>query len=286
MGGYKFRLIRSGIDAVLIPLGNGVNKPVSANTVPTAKTGLLNPDSPIVMTAYSNKVYLGFNHNLASFYSARLLDSKGKLLGSAKSYGSDEPVQITLQRGTKNYYLEFANENKYYYILLNRGSDNVRPAEDKAITRRVAELKASNQQKLQKAQEYEQLIQAYMKRHNITACHALTERDMMAINKEYDRAHGVEEDEVVSGMQAVIDNYMKQHGKKSISELTQKDMEEIGKLMMDENGRRRSNETTITAPHSTARGGLLYIMTVPDGAQFSTKKCDAAPPSVNILHIA
>ena len=35
--------------------------------------------------------------------------------------------------------------------------------------------------------------------------------------------------------------------------------------------------------------GVFYIdysTTVPDGAQFKTKKCDAAFPSVKILHIA
>lgn len=221
----------------IIPEGNLSAKPVPKNTVPSAKTGLLNPRNPLKIMTFSNKLTLDFASYLDT-YPMRLLDSKGRELGSVKATWrnakGNEKIEFTLPDKAADYYIELndydgratgSKTGKYCYILVNIEPDPVKPAEDPKVTENIEKFIAS----MNKA---EQKIQNYMNRHGITDREQLTEDDMITMTKE-NLASAPEEarQQALSSIE-VMQNYMKEHNIASMSELTEKDEAAIRKLMI------------------------------------------------------
>ncbi len=208
-------------------------KPVPKNTVPSAKTGLLNPRSPLKIMTFSNKLTLDFERNTDT-YPMRLLDSKGRELGSVKTTWrnakGDEKVEITLPDKAADYYIELNNNydgwtNKYCYILVNIEPDPVKPAEDPKVTANIEKFEASMKQAEQKAQNY-------MDRHGISSVEQLTEDDMFTMTKEdLSSAPDKARQQALSSIE-IMQNYMKEHNISSSQNLTEKDIEAIKKLVI------------------------------------------------------
>ena len=211
----------------IFPKGKMSAKPVPKNTVPSAKTGLLNPRNPVKVTTFSNKLTLDFDDYDLGTYPMRLLDSKGRELGSTK----DEKIEVTLPDGAADYYIELSDREgrtwKYYYILVNIEPDPVKPAEDPQVTKTLAGFEAAIKQG-------EQKLQNYMDRHGITDPKQLTEKDMMNMTKEdLSSLPDGKRQQALSSIE-IMEKYMKEHNIASMSDLTDKDMKAINKLIIKE----------------------------------------------------
>ena len=227
----------------IVPNENGKMsaKPIPKNTVPSAKTGLLNPRSPIKIMTFTNKLILDFERDTDT-YPMRLLDSKGRELGSIKTTWrnakGDEKVEITLPDKAANYYIELTDyegrategtvngsPNKYCYILVNIEPDPVKPAEDPKVTANIEKFEASMKQAEQKARNY-------MNRHGISDIEQLTEEDMFTMTKEeLSSVPDKSRQQALSSIE-IMQNYMKEHNISSSQNLTEKDEEAIKKLVL------------------------------------------------------
>ena len=227
-----------GVESRIIeiyPKGKMSAKPVPKNTVPSAKTGLLNPGNPVKVVTFSNKLTLDFDYYDLGTYPMRLLDSKGRELGQVKASWrnatGDEKIEVTLPDGAADYYIELSDEDgrtwKYYYILVNIEPDPVKPAEDPRVTQTLA--KSENYRKKQ-----EQQLQDYMKRHGITDTKQLTEEDMMNMAKEEMSSLPKEKRQQALSSMEIIQKYMKDHNIASMSDMTDKDMKAVNKLMIND----------------------------------------------------
>ena len=225
----------------IIPDGKLSAKPVPKNTVPSAKTGLLNPRNPLKIMTFTNKLSFDFQWENDT-YPMRFLDSKGRELGSLKANWhnakGDEKLEVTLPDKAADYYIELTDyegrategtvngsPSKYCYVLVNIEPDPVKPAEDPKVTANIEKFEASMKQA-------EQKMQNYMDRHGITDREQLTEDDMFTMMKEEqssatDKAHK----QALSSIE-IMQNYMKEHNISRSQNLTEKDMEAIKKLVI------------------------------------------------------
>ncbi len=208
---------------MLKPQGSGVRK--QAAKIPTEKTGLINPKNPVEIISYSDKVLFGFNQDYQGDYSARLLDSKGRVLLSV----SNGFAEVKVSPKNEKYYLEVTNGDKkpreYFYVYLTMKATDIKPERSERYAQQEKE-----QEKLYN--DYMSVEQAYMKKHGITNREALTDKDMGAMADEL-RKKQFEDDDAASGTdimsampeeyKAVLIPYMKKHGISSIKDLTTED---------------------------------------------------------------
>ena len=94
-----------------------VSRPVRENSIPTAADGLVNPDAPIKLCAFKDKVSFGFDLDDGRDWNedamVRVFDGSGKLLGtlsgSEVTYHNDEKgIDVYPSRNGSNYYVEFS----------------------------------------------------------------------------------------------------------------------------------------------------------------------------------
>ena len=225
--GFESRMI------YIVPNGKMAAKPIPKNAVPSAKTGLMNPRNPVKVMTLSNKLTLDFDSVQLGTYPTRLLDSKGRELGSVKANRwnakGDEKIEVTLPDGAADYYVELKDDDgrrvRYCYILLNIEPDPVKPSEDPRVTRTLAKFSAS-------MAEGEQKMHNYMDRHGITDVEQLTEDDMITMTKENMASAPKESRQQVLSSIEIMQKYMKDHNIASMSDLTEKDEAAIQKLMI------------------------------------------------------
>ena len=99
-----------------------VSRPVRENSVPTAADGLINPNNPIPLYAFKDKVTFGFAVDDTRDWNddamVRVFDDSGKLLGTLLGsevvdknyeYHDDEKgIDVHASREARNYYVEFS----------------------------------------------------------------------------------------------------------------------------------------------------------------------------------
>ena len=230
----KFRSIAEAKSISVLPKGKMAAKRVNANTIPSAKNGLLNPRNPIEIITFGDNITLGFNFQIEEAYTARLLDSKGKELGGLKSSGSNHVSTKIAIPYDGDYYLEFSSPfgrtREYCYILLKIAHDPVKPAEDSTVTGMIAQMRATGM-------KGEKVAEDYKRRNGITDNDQLTETDKQAIAEEYTkaemtRASASERQHVMSQME-VIGQYLKERGLASMAQLTEKDQKELTRRVMN-----------------------------------------------------
>lgn len=232
----KFRLLPDGNkdQTTVVVLGEKRStKPVDSKTVPTTKDALLNPNAPIVMTTFDNRLVVGVDDIYKSSAIMKLLDSKGNVIGSTKiteninvPEGTPSYSTINIPNGRAKYYLEYYEDNKYCYLLLDIKVDPTKPKENKtitaAITKAIREMKKAGQQG-------EKVAQDYMTQKGITDTGQLTETDKQAIAEEYTKKYAPAG--FIVDQMKVINDYMKEHGIKSMTSLKDKDMQIISGLV-------------------------------------------------------
>ena len=110
-----------------------VSRPIAENTIPSASDGLINPNDPIKLYAFRDKVSFGFSieADWDEDFLIRVFDDSGKLLGSFSGsevdYGNDEKgFELYPSKDARNYYVEFS----YDKALRKRmnGSLNMTPS--------------------------------------------------------------------------------------------------------------------------------------------------------------
>lgn len=131
-----FKLLEIGEETYIKNLDDCpyVNNPISENSVPSAVNGLLNPDAPIKLYAFKDKISFGFliDSDWNEDVMIRVFDESGKLLGSLSGsdvvdknyrYHDDEKViEFTAPQTAKNYYVEFSydkSSGNWAYEKLN-----------------------------------------------------------------------------------------------------------------------------------------------------------------------
>ena len=102
-----------------------VDSPIRENTIPTAADGLINPNDPIQLYAFKDKVTFGFSvtDDWDGDFMIRVFDDSGKLIGtfngSEVSYLKDDKgFDLYPSRNARNYYVEFS----YDKAIANRFS--------------------------------------------------------------------------------------------------------------------------------------------------------------------
>lgn len=229
----KFRSLAKGRNISILPAGRMVTKPIRANTIPSAKNGLLNASYPLEITTYSDKITLGFNEQISGLYSARLLDNKGKELGGTRTSGNHDTTEITLPYASGNYYLEFSDRGskvkKYCYILLRAEPDDIQPAEDPEVSQNIARMRAANE-------KGNKIAEDYTTRNNIQDKEQLTDKDTQAIVDEFTASEmssaPVSQRQHVMSQAQVIQEYMREHNIPSMAQLTKKDADELRRRIM------------------------------------------------------
>ena len=235
---YKEHPTSIGGGAMLRPQGAGVRKP--SKKVPTEKTGLINPKNPIDIISYSDKVLFGFDMEYQGDYTAKILDSKGKVLASVSKGTSIYPNQnkgfaeVNVSTKSEKYYVELCNNDsgrrEYFYILLSMRATDVK------AERSAKNIQYENDRQKQ-YDDYMSVEQAYMKKHGITNRENLTEDDMINIAEEMrkrqfaeDNDSGTAIDELSAfppEIRAVLEPYMKKHGIARVRDLTIKDWQAL-----------------------------------------------------------
>lgn len=229
---YRQNPTTIGGGAMLKLLGSGVKK--QSAKIPTEKTGLINPKNPIEIISYSDKVLFGFDMDFHGSYSARILDSKGKVLASIDKNTSINQnkgyAEIKVSPKAEKYYVEVTDGDKnpaeYYYIVLTMKATDIK-----------AEPSASFIKQEKEAEKYMAFEQAYMKKHGITKREDLTQKDMEAMVEELRRKDREEYKaknpgyDMLSHMpeeyKAIISPYMKEHGISSMEDLTIEDWQNL-----------------------------------------------------------
>ena len=230
----KFRSIAEPRSTFLLPKGRLAAKPASANTVPSAKNGLLNPRDPIEIVTFGDSITLGFDFQVVGDYTARLLDSKGREIGELEASGREDNSTEIAIHDDGDYYLEFSDRigktRKYCYIFMKIAKDPIKPAEDTTITGAINQMRAAGM-------KGEKIAGDYMSRKGITDTDQLTEQDKQAIADEYTKSEMASAPEsqrqhVMSQME-VIQQYMKERGIPSMAFLTEKDQKELTRRVMN-----------------------------------------------------
>ena len=209
----------------LVPECKGVNKPVPANKIPNAKNGLINPNNPIFLTAFTNKIIIDLtNEHCPPRSYIRLIDNKGKLIGSVRD--QKKPAEIILPKDKGTYYLELKGLTEIYYIMLNIDVDPVKPTENKGFTNHLNEIRKTTKQ----AEKNAKVMNDYMNEKGISDADDITDEDAIAMANRVSEVNG--EGGVILSQQQIIDNYMKENNISSMMQLTEKDMNIIGKRII------------------------------------------------------
>ena len=222
-----------GGGAMLRLMGSGVKK--QSAKIPTEKTGLINPKNPIEIISYSDKVLFGFDMEYHGDYTAKILDSKGKVLASINKGTSIYPNQnkgyaeIKVSPKAEKYYVEVTDGDKnpaeYYYIALTMKATDVKAERSEYYTQYYNNLQNEND-------EYMSVMQAHMKKHGITNMESLTDKDKAAISDEYRKKKNAGDDDkswdnalrqMPEEQRAIFLPYMKKHGISSMKDLTTED---------------------------------------------------------------
>ena len=94
-----------------------VSRPIRENSVPTAADGLINPNAPIKLYAFKDKVTFGFAVDNSREWNddamVRVFDDSGKLLGTLSGsevthHDDEKGIDVYPSQNGSNYYVEFS----------------------------------------------------------------------------------------------------------------------------------------------------------------------------------
>ncbi|MBQ7169009.1 MAG: hypothetical protein IJR63_03810 [Synergistaceae bacterium] len=223
----------------LQPMGRGAGRPVASGRVPTANDRLMNPSEPIEITANGNSVTFLFDKYQYTGIKLRILDSRGKVLGSMP----DEDSRFTLKVSAKpeNYYVESEDGGRYRYFLLSIKSG---PEVKRNMPSNVDMESARRQLAV-----FQEIEQEYRRQHSIGEDEELSQSDMQKIYLTVqERLYGKETARQQEIAQEITNAYMKRKGITDPNKLTQKDWEniaqEVAKKLQGDNTQPVKKSTT------------------------------------------
>ena len=197
---------------------------IPANTIPK-KNVLLNADTPISITSCSDEISLFYSRNLDSDTEAvRVLDEKGKVIATLGDPYSEsyKPTEVKLSHEFKNYYLELKKyAGKYCYIFLRMKTTDIPVKQSKILAEEENRRKGL-------ANLEEEVTNEYMKQHNISDVHDLTQADREAIVEILkDRTTLTDLRDFRKTVDQIYKDYMKKHSISDYNQLTPKDHQAI-----------------------------------------------------------
>lgn len=222
--------------------GKEAGEPVAKNAIPTEEDGLLNPQDPIEIVTFDNRITLSFADPLmVEQCEVKLIDSRGNVLGSltGDDYAKNQtPATINLPNGVADYYLEFydfyaplsINGPRYSYALLRITQDPTpAKADERLINKRTSAVSEGGI--MDEMALGEKIAGEYMKEKGITDRNKLSDEDTQVIANRILEAQIAaaprEQQEAMRSQLQVINDYMKEKGIKNMAQLSQKDMKEI-----------------------------------------------------------
>ena len=181
-------------------------RPIPEGKIPNSSNGLVNANSPIILTANGNNI--SFTHSIGTgdFNHVRMINSKGRTVAKIDDKAMERvdfqhrTLNVKLSSGSENYYVEFVNEYKgviyeCYYVLLNiktgkevykHNNEPARDPKDDAIMKEYMQSRGITNESDLTGEDYENLVEMYHDRADTPE-----EKLFNSITKDYMRKNNI-----------------------------------------------------------------------------------------------